>query len=429
MAAIGHGRRNRLFARALALAAGALLALGLAPQRAAAQLSEQVLYSFCPQGGNCVDGALPEAGLLMDAAGNLYGTTVEFGFVFEGFGAVFELTPDPTGTGWTETVLHAFGCIDMCNGPPSPAGGVVMDAAGNLYGTTLGGGQTIYEGLLYKLSPDPSGRWNYTLLYGFCSQPGCPDGANPDAGLIIDAAGNLYGTTLYGGAANEGVVFEVAPDGTETVLHSFQGSPADGANPEAGLIMDPAGNLYGTTYKGGAANQGVVFMVAPDGTETVLYSFCAQPGCADGANPHAGLIMDAAGNLYGTTYVGGVFNQGVLFEVAPDGTETVLASGGPYAANPAAGLVMDAAGNLYGTTENGGPSNEGVVGKLAPDGTGTVLYGFSGADGAHPLGGLIIDAAGKLYGTTVQGGTGNRGVVFALTPAPAGATLAPPQRR
>jgi uncharacterized repeat protein (TIGR03803 family) len=196
----------------------------------------------------------------------------------------------------------------------NPSAELIMDAAANLYGTTYHGG-TSGGGVVFKLAPDGT----ETVLYSFCSQFNCADGDHPSAGLIMDGAGNLYGTTYYGGTSGGGVVFKLAPDGTETVLYSFcsQSNCADGSDPEAGLIMDGAGNLYGTTSDGGGTFGGVVFKLAPDGTETVLYSFCSQSGCADGSYPEAGLIMDGAGNLYGTTLGGGTSGTGVVFMVTP----------------------------------------------------------------------------------------------------------------
>ena len=253
----------------------------------------------------------------------------------------------------------------------------------------------------------------------------------PRNGLIADSAGNLYGTTSGGGASYKGVVFKLAPDGTETVLHSFPGFPSDGNSPYAGLIADSAGNLYGTTLsRDSVSHAGVVFKLAPNGTagwtETVLHSFTGFP--TDGALPYAGLIADSAGNLYGATTGGGASGQGVVFKLAPDGTETVLHAftGGSDGAYPGVGpLIADSAGNLYGTTTGGGggpgASGQGVVFKLAPNGTGgwteSVLYSFTGgSDGGQPFyGSLIADGAGNLYGTTVGGGASGAGVVFKLS--------------
>ena len=232
----------------------------------------------------------------------------------------------------------------------NPYGGVVLDSAGNLYGTTvvsMSGG-----GVVYKL--DPSG--NHTVLYTFTNGT---DGDDPEAGVIRDSAGNLYGTTVFGGPANSGVVYKVDPTGHETVLYGFAGG-ADGANPYAGIVRDSSGNLYGPSYEGGAANAGLAFMLDSTGHKTNLYSF---PGMADGAFPEAGVIRDSSGNLYGTTVSGGTANSGVVFKVDATGHETVLYTftGGADGANPYAGVVRDSSGNLYGTTFIGGASNAGVV--------------------------------------------------------------------
>jgi len=250
----------------------------------------------------------------------------------------------------------------------------------------------------------------YTVLYRFKGSP--TDGAHPEYGhLIADSAGNLYGTTEGGGASNAGVVFKLDTAGTETVLHSFTGG-ADGANPYAGLIRDSAGNLYGTTEAGGVSNFGVVFKLDKTG-ETVLHSFT---GGADGANPYAGLLQDSAGNLYGTTLEGGTNDIGVVFKVDTTGTETVLYSftirNGKY---PYAGLIADPAGNLYGTTANGGLSGLGVVFKLDTTGTETVLYNLTGGDnGASPVASVIRDSAGNLYGTVPNANFG--GLIFRIQP-------------
>ncbi|HEY4846907.1 MAG TPA: choice-of-anchor tandem repeat GloVer-containing protein, partial [Methylocella sp.] len=253
-------------------------------------------------------------------------------------------------------------------------------------------------------------------------------------GLIADSSGNLYGTTIQGGASNTGVVFKLSPGGTETVLHSFK-LDSNGANPVAGLIADSAGNLYGTTESGGASQRGVVFKLSPDGTSFMaLHSFCVDfPLCSDGRFPQAGLIADSAGNLYGTTRLGGASDNGVVFKLSPDGSFAVLHSfTGSDGFLPEAGLIADNAGNLYGTTLAGGggsgclgSSGCGVVFKLSPGGTETVLHSFTGgSDGSGPTAGLIADSAGNLYGTTTNGGGGGGpecvgsgcGVVFKLSP-------------
>jgi uncharacterized repeat protein (TIGR03803 family) len=295
---------------------------------------------------------------------------------------------------------------------------LVRDAAGNLYGTTNFGGASD-AGVVFKLSPAGTEAVLHTFTAG-------ADGGYPFAGLVRDAAGNLYGTTWDGGASGYGVVFKLGPSGTETLLHSFTGPNGnlDGAAPYAGLIQDAGGNLYGTATFGGAHDYGVVFELircdsAPTGYDfKVLYTFTG----ADGGQPVAGLIRDAAGNLYGTTTTGGSVrgDAGVVFKLSASGTETVLHSfAGPPTDgyNPLGGLIRDGAGNLYGTTAAGGASNAGVVFKLSPTGSETVLHTFTGgADGGAPFAGLIQDAAGNLYGTTSKGGADDDGVVFRLTP-------------
>jgi len=356
---------------------------------------QSVLHTFT--GG--ADGAngYADPGLIRDAEGNLYGATSNGGGPASA-GVVFEL--DPAGQ---ESVLYTFpGGSDGAN----PHSGVTGDGKGNLFGTTYSGGPAS-AGVVYQV--DAMGH--ETVLYRFT---GGADGKNPTAGVIPDSAGNLYGTTVYGGIGY-GVVYRVNAAGNETVLHAFTGG-ADGAYPYAGVIRDSEGNLYGTASAGGQANAGVVYKVDPAGDETVLYFFTGGP---DGSGPQAGVIRDMAGNLYGTTVYGGASGDGVVYELHANGLETVLHSfiSGPDGANPYAGLTGDASGNLYGTTYFGGPSNAGVVYKvnLATKHE-TVLYIFSGANGANPESGVIIDSAGSLYGTTVNGGAANAGEVYELNP-------------
>lgn len=269
----------------------------------------------------------------------------------------------------------------------------------------------------------------YTVLQTFT---GGADGATPYAGLIPDAAGNLYGTTHLGGikGCNQGglvigcgVVFKLDSGGNETVLYRFTGG-ADGAEPYGALIRDTAGNVYGTAFQGGVGTClgggcGVVFKLDPAGNETVLYSFT---GGADGANPGAGLIRNAAGNLYGTTSYGGDLNCnqqigcGVVFKLDSAGNETVLHTFTGADGQQPGGLIADAAGNLYGAA--GGGSGCGVVFKLDPSGDETTLHNFTcGADGAFPSSALIRDAAGNLYGTTGSGGLYDAGTIFKLDPS------------
>jgi uncharacterized repeat protein (TIGR03803 family) len=356
-----------------------------------------------------------------------------------------------------ETVLYSFCSLAKCADGETPVASLIQDAAGNLYGTTSFGG-TGNGGTVFKLEPpaQQGGAWTEVVLYNFCSVKACADGKNPVASLIEDRAGNFYGTTYAGGPQGWGTVFEVTPSGTETLLYSFrQPSTGDGNSPLAGLIQDAAGNFYGTTNQGGANASGTVFEVTKAGVETVLYSFCSVGGanCTDGANPQAGLIADAAGNLYSTTNLGGAYGYGNVFEVSASGVETDLYDFCPAGGNctdgayPLAGVLQDVAGNLYGTTESGGAGSLGcavnslltcgVVFKLAPPSqqggawTETVLYSFCSTggtnctDGEYPEGNLIQDVAGNLYSTTSAGGSNTAlggGTVFVIS---LGTQLAP----
>jgi uncharacterized repeat protein (TIGR03803 family) len=385
------------------------LLLIVAFQPAEAQ-TETVLYSFCAQTG-CPDGSNPRADLVIDTSGNVYGTTLYGGK--SGVGTVFELSPSGT-----ETVLHSFAASHTDG--HYPYAGLFMDTTGNLYGTAQSGGAKGL-GTVFKLSPNGT----ETLLYSFCVLAGCADGYHPRAGLIMDTKGNLYGTAFDGGAYDAGAVFELSPSGAQTVLHSFcqQAGCPDGYYPQAGLVVDTNGNLYGTTLYNGAYGGGTVFKISSDGTATTFYNFCTATGCKNGRYPQAGLILDTNGNLYGTTYGGGAYGQGTVFELSPSGAETVLHSfcvraGCPDGSHPRADLVMDTAGNLYGTTYYGGTNSVGAVFKLSPNGTETVLHSFAanGSDGTHPYAGLVMDTVGNLYGTTYSGGANGYGTVFKVTP-------------
>jgi uncharacterized repeat protein (TIGR03803 family) len=361
-----------------------LIALLTTMQSAQAQ-TLSVLYAF--KGGST--GNAPVAALVIDSAKNLYGTTQYGGNTSgSGFGVVFKLDANND-----ETVLYRFG-----GGADGwyPKAALVRDAEGNLYGTTMNGG-AFQHGTVFRLD---SGA-KKTVLHSFS---GGADGWSPVAPLIMDAAGDLYGTTLGSGLISpSGVVFKLDASGKETVLHTFTGK-ADGGSPVTGLIQDSTGNLYGATEYGGAHGVGTVFKIDAAGNETVLHSFSQA---SDGAWPVASLIRDAVGNLYGTTSYGNSKTYGVVFEINTTGQLIAhdvftQASKGVW---PKAGLVRDAEGNLYGTTESGGTHNFGVVFKLDPLGNETVLHSFTGgADGRFPVAGLLLDARGDLYETTVQGG-------------------------
>jgi len=398
--------------------------------------SYKVLYSFQGQ----PDGA-GSTGVIVDASGTLYGTTTDGGTgtctndYNPGCGTVFAVD-----SGGQETLLYSF--TGYKTDGDFPVASLVRDSSGNLYGTTSEGGAH-NVGTVFKV--DTSGT--ETVLYSFCPGgfPCTADGMYPHAGVILDAQGNLYGTTHQSGPADYGTVFKVDSNGAETVLYAFTGS-TDGAHPQANLIFDAAGNLYGTTSGGGAgcngAGCGVVFKLDASGKETVLHSFKDVP---DGASPLGGLIWDSQGNLYGTTLTGGHKYRycqgsgcGTIFKLAPTGKETVLyrfprLSTGVW---PEGALVRDSSGNLYGTTSWGGDTRYcaigcGVVFKLSKTGKETLLYKFTslpthGGGSRYPAATLVRDLSGNLYGTTELGGTGDCkdpggivvgcGVVFKLTP-------------
>jgi len=388
------------------------------------------LYSFT--GG--ADGYGPLGTLIKDKAGNVYGTAVYGGIQNPncnvngaGCGTVFELTP--SGRGWTFNVLYGFGGYPNDGANPYFEA-LAFDKAGNLYGTTMLGGDLSCSlgapgcGTVFKLTPS-GGGWTESVLYNFTGAMG---EYWPRAALVLDKKGNLYSTI----AAE---VFEITASRTEKAFYYFKGG-ADGYGTWAGLVFDQKGNLYGTTANGGGSGCwgsgcGTVFKLAPDGTETVLYRFA---GGVDGYSPMAGLVLDKRGNLYGTTELGGGLGCGgsgcgTVFEVTPTGTETVLYSfqGTPDGSYPRGGLIFDKEGNLYGTTWLGGSPCWGYCGtvfKLTPSGgtwTETVLHSFCSAggypcpDGAGPQGSLLLKG-GILYGTTSGGGANNLGTVFALNP-------------
>jgi uncharacterized repeat protein (TIGR03803 family) len=399
--------------------------------------TESILHSF----NNGGSGGSPVAGLLIDASGNLYGTT-EFGGSPEHLsdqGVVFRFAL--TAGRWQETVLMDFHSED------GSFGGLVQDAAGNLYGVSTNGGiagtcpQTNLPGCgtVFEISPTSSGQWKRTQLYAFT---GGADGATPAATLVFDSAGNLYGTAVQGGNLTDcsgsgcGVVFKLSPSSggawTETVLYAFT-DVNDGAHPLSPVVFDSAGNLYGTTWESNPGG-GAVYELSPitsgAWTETVIHTF----GGSDGALPIGGLIFDPSGNLYGTTAEGGSVAYcmgrgcGTVFELSPSGsswTETTIHTftGGADGKNSQAGLARDSAGNLYGTTSTDGGLKNGIVFELSPSSGGTwtekLLHAFRGptTDGQNPgRGPVVIDAAGNLYGTTEAGGTLGYGVVYKIKP-------------
>jgi uncharacterized repeat protein (TIGR03803 family) len=437
-------KRSRLLSTFFA----ALLVAGITFSPAQSVMAQttalKVLHSFT--GGS--DGGTPVAGVIFDSAGNIYGTTFKGGDMSAcsgfGCGIVYKLTPTGTGT-WTESSVHRFQGEAMGLYPTD----LLFDSAGNLYGIdALGGVSGSCVNLqdcqiAFELSPT-STNWKETVLqtFSYGAVGGSPNG------MVADAAGNLYGSTAYGGSCC-GLVFRLSPNGSggwqETVLYDFSGTP-DGATPLSTLILDAAGNLYGTTATGGSDNTycqklngcGVVFELSPTAsgpwTETVLHTFNGT----DGYYPRSGLTFDSAGNLYGTTEQGGnltdcgSFGCGVVFKLSPSGstwTETVLHAFTGHADGyyPFNAVTLDAAGNVYGGIGGGKPSTNcsggcGVIFKLAPSSTGhwtdTLLHSFTGGSDGIVTGGvpLIFGPDGNLYGTTEQGGTANQGIVFSIAP-------------
>jgi uncharacterized repeat protein (TIGR03803 family) len=415
---------------------------------ASAQFS--TLYHF---GRSTNDAVQPQGGLIADKAGNLYGTTAEGGTF--GAGTVFELSPPATFGPWTETVLYNFNGSEGL----TPLGGLVFDSAGNLYGTTSQGGA--FQGTVFELEApvSGSGTWTYKVLYNFL---GDPDGDLPNSGLTIDEAGNLYGTTLYGGPCANGTVFELSPptvEGaawTETILHAFRfycaGKVTNDGNSPYGPLLFSGGSLYGTTFDGGGATAaGIIFKLSPPAAgettwrEQILYTFT---GGADGGYSTAGLVL-RGNNLYGTTQYGGNvapcsngnLGCGVVFELSPPAaggsawTETPVYSfiNGSDGSLPSAPVLFDPSGNLYTSTSLGGSGTCnfidhpgcGAVIKLAPPAAGstiwteTTLHSFTGSksgDQGADISGLIVGRNQKLYGTTGTTNMGGEGTVFSVVP-------------
>jgi uncharacterized repeat protein (TIGR03803 family) len=410
----------------------ALLAAVLVAPGVWAQVSYDNLHTFT-RGG--LGGSQLTAGLVFDQAGNLYGTAESGGK--DGMGTVFKLSPNGSG-GWTETVLFNFTGAKTGS---TPVSGLVFDGAGNLYGTTSGGGGK-NGGTVYKLSPNSDGKWTETLLHNFA---GGQDGIDPLTSLIFDQAGNLYGTTFRGGSSNCwdgcGTVFELSPTSgrawTEKVIYRFcevKGC-ADGSLPYGTVVFDTSGNLYSTTGDGGivgcgdGSGCGTVYRLSPnsDGTwtQTVLHAFCADKGCPDGMYPLDTLILDQAGNIYGTAELGGKNQDGVVFELSPGSdatwTETILHEfKGTDGDAPYAGVIFDKSGNLYGTTFEGGSGGGGVAYELIPNSSGgwgeVTLHNFDDHPGAIIWSGLVIDSQGNLYGTTYGDSNGTFGSAYKITP-------------
>jgi uncharacterized repeat protein (TIGR03803 family) len=352
------------------------------------------LHSF--NGG---DGRSPEATLVQGSDGNFYGMTALGGAHAKG--TVFRI--DPAGS---LTTLHSF------SGFPGdgavPVGGLIQGTDGDFYGTTASGG-AFFQGTVFRMTSSGA----ITLLHSFNSFLG--EGAVPVAGLVQGSDGNFYGTTALGGEHFQGTMFKIDATGTFTTLHSFSGSPSEGANPVAALVEGSDGNFYGTTPSGGEHFKGTVFQITPAGALTILHSFSGYPG--DGAVPFAALVQGNDGNFYGTTAVGGAHFKGTVFNIDPAGSLTTLHSFSGSAgegANPVAALVQGSDGNFYGTTALGGTHFRGTVFNIDATGSLTTLHSFSGSpgEGALPFAGMVQGSDGNFYGTTALGGAHGAGTVF-----------------
>jgi uncharacterized repeat protein (TIGR03803 family) len=339
---------------------------------------------------------------------------------------------------YTLKSLYSFCAAPDCRDGEKPIGGLVADAAGNLYGITTAGGSS-QGGTAFELSPNGDGTWTHQVLHNFCARASCADGTEPFFGLIIGSDGALYGTAQGGGTNNDGVVFKLAFDPGQMkwdykVLYNScsMADCADGEQPTgvltyqgaaSGVPYDGTSPLYATTAGGGTHGEGVVFRLAPDRRghweETVLYDFCTSSGCPDGQSARTGVAIDGAGALYGTTFFGGTNHQGVLFKLVNTGgdvwSESVLASfcNEPHCADgqqPSSAPVIDGSGTLYGVTIRGGNKGKGVLYSYASGSLG-VVYAFCPGtkctDGALPERPLILDGSGNLFGTTLQGSNGN----------------------
>src|SRR5271157_1676225 len=427
-------RPKQIQTRTCSRTAALIIVLAFAALPSAQAQTLTVLHNFGNQPG---DGAKPTTGLTMDAAGDLYGTTESGGL---GYGTVFQLKRG--GSGYVFRPLYSF---EGGNDGASPETGVTIGPNGSLYGTTVQGGGSDNVGTVFNLQPPATScksalcPWRETVILRFNEG----NGDDPYGQPIFDQAGNLYGTTLYGGQRNNGEVYELTPSNggwTENIIYSL-GTSGSGYQPVGGVIFDQDGNLYGTT-RFSAGGYGVVYQLVPSGgtwEENTVYGF---QGGADQGTPETGLIMDNAGNLYGTTpwFIYGNDANGTVYELSPSGggwTYTLLYSfpSGYEGAGAVSALAMDKSGNLYGETSYEGivggpcPYGCGAVFKLTPSSSGwiyTDLYNFTGgSDGAEPYGGVVLDNQGNLYGTTWIGGTGTNcydgslagcGVVWKLAP-------------
>jgi uncharacterized repeat protein (TIGR03803 family) len=421
---------NNLEKYAAAKVACMLLAFCSATAIASPAQTFTTLFNF-----DLTDGAYPYAPLIQGANGNLYGATSGGGTTNQGCyggtgncGTFFKISP-----AGALTTLYDF-CSDGCDNGSYP-NGLTPANDGDFYGATFTGGtgNDCGEGCGAVFKITPTGE--LTSFYSFCLQGlFCPDGANPAGGLVQATNQNFYGTTSLWGANASGTIFQLTPQGDVTTLYSFcaETNCDDGSSPQGTLIQATNGRLYGTATYGGRYEGGVVFQITTAGQLTVVYSFCEKaPNCADGLNPIGSLIQGTDGNFYGTTQFGGAYEGcepkgcGTVFKLSPKGALTTLYSfcAQPNCADgwlPSAGIVQASDGNFYGTTRNGGANAEGSIFELTSAGVLTTLHSFDSTDGTSPYGPLLQATDGQFYGTTSGGGTSDKclfgcGTIFNLS--------------
>lgn len=394
----------------------AVAVLAAAPAQAA---SVAVIYSFA--GGQ--DGEYTDTDVVMDGAGNLYGTSVQGGA--HASGTVWRLSPN--GNSWTHTVLYSFtGGSDG----GEPYKGVTLDAQGNLYGTAVTGGGGGCEGgcgVAYKLTNN-GGTWTQTVIHQFT---GGEDGAGPGARLTVGDDGDLYGMAPTGGVFGAGTIYKIHPahgDWKFSVIHAFTGGN-DGCGGSAGAMVLRGGSLFGTVTSCGLDGQGLVYQLTPKTKAKwkfdILYSFKDEP---DGGFPYGGLLFDAQGNIFGTTYYAGQNDAGAVYELSPKDKgawkERLLYSfqdNGIDGNSSIGNLVADSAGNLYGTTSAGGIAGLGTIFALKPGAhkswNESVVHSFTGVpDGALAYNGMVGDGTGVFYGATTHGGAEDEGAIYKFTP-------------
>lgn len=403
------------------------------------------LHAFCAK-ANCTDGKSPEGGLVMDAAGNIYGTTFYGGK--SNCGTIFELSPGAQGQPWRHKVLHSLCAGFTVKNGALPISRLVLDTSGKLYGTTLNGGAH-NAGVAFRLSPNAnSSKWTYDKLTDLCIHDQCGENVGTlsfgltyqgaSAGALYDGASPLYGQNQQAGRFMLGTVFELSPAQDKMHwhaknIHTFcnrHGTCPDGAFPDATLTMDGTGNLLGAAWVGGSASVGTIFELSPKSEAgkwkaSALYTFCQQGDCTDGNGPNSEIVKDAAGSLYGTAASAGEFcpnsSCGVLFKLAPSGKQPQYSvlhrfcteEGCPDGAAPSGSLLTDSSGAIYGATSH----NPGTIYKMGA--SFETLYEFCAqnncTDGEHPEG-LMMDGAGHIFGVTAGGGAYGQGTVFELSP-------------